>query len=485
MLKSEFRKKTFPAMLLTEGKRALVIGGGKIATRKIKHIIESKMQVKVISPEISEELLLLSENEDIEISKREFLKSDINDQYLVFAATSDKTVNRDIINICKSSGILCCSSDGNWKDGDFITPAIFRDKELTLTVSTDGKACRKSRIIKNSLAHYAYSIEKADLYVLGTDYNCHSAESFSKFKSLLDDSKTRAQYIESIFGIHEFMFIDTCNRVEFYALVSNPEKLKKVLLRSLKFENLSDNSFYIKEGFEAFKHLSMLAAGLKSELPGEHHIVSQIKDALNLSINNEWGNGAIKEWIDTSFYISKQIRNMSDYKQTSLPETLISYIENKDNFAFNSISILGTGDIGTSLFRSISKRYPNKEIKWYYNSKKPTVNYKISNILPINSLSDNKINDDIVVVATSANSYIVNKENVIDNKNSKLIIDLSMPRNVDPEIERFNSITLLSLSELNKWYCDNINQLNFKRYDQIINENREQYEKIIQSFKER
>lgn len=471
-------------MLLTEGKKALVVGGGKIATRKAMHLLESNMHVEIVSPNISTTIEKLSENENITIIKREFQKSDIYGKHLVFAATNDRKVNRKITNECHNSHILCCSCDGNWIDGDFITPAIYRDNELTLAISTDGKACRKSRIVKNCLSHQVHCIENAELFVLGTNHTLLSENELNSFKSNLDSTFERADLVKAISSIHEFMFLDTCNRVEFYALVSDSSKISKNLLRSLRFDTLDNNQFFIKKGFSAFKHLAKVTAGIKSDLPGEHHIVSQVKDALNISIKNNWANGTIKEWSDISFNLSKQIRNSSNYQQTSLVDNLLNYIENEITHPFNTIAILGTGNLGKSIYKSISNKFHNKQINWYYNSQKPSAIYNQACIKPISILNNEGLDEDLIITATSSSKYLINKNILKNPDNNKTLIDLSIPRNIDPILFDFNNVTLLTLADINKWF-KNSNIIINQNFEEIILKNRELYEKIIHSFKDR
>ena len=61
----------------------------------------------------------------------------------------------DLVIACgRREGILCSAIDSNWTDGDFVTPAICRQEDLTVSVSTGGSSCRRARIVKDRIAEF-------------------------------------------------------------------------------------------------------------------------------------------------------------------------------------------------------------------------------------------------------------------------------------------------------------------------------------------
>ncbi|MCF7848071.1 MAG: bifunctional precorrin-2 dehydrogenase/sirohydrochlorin ferrochelatase, partial [Kiritimatiellales bacterium] len=154
MTNEQLKQKGFPINLLIEGKPCLVVGGGKVALRKIEHLIASGAEVAVVSPEVCDEVGGLIEQNRVTHTCREFEEGDVKDAALVFAATNNRAVNRAVLAACRENGIICSCVDGNWAQSDFTTPAITRHGNLTLSVSTGGHACRQAKLIKNSLAKH-------------------------------------------------------------------------------------------------------------------------------------------------------------------------------------------------------------------------------------------------------------------------------------------------------------------------------------------
>ncbi|MFZ4393988.1 MAG: precorrin-2 dehydrogenase/sirohydrochlorin ferrochelatase family protein [Kiritimatiellia bacterium] len=141
-----------PICLLLAGKPCLVVGGGPIAARKTSHLLEAQADVTVVSPKTCPKLRALARAKKIRILPRAFTASDVSGKYLVFAATDNTAVNRQVLAKCRKCGILCSAADSNWPQGDFVMPATTRRNGLVVTVSTGGRSCRQARLVKEKIA---------------------------------------------------------------------------------------------------------------------------------------------------------------------------------------------------------------------------------------------------------------------------------------------------------------------------------------------
>ena len=152
MRKTTVTRPILPACLLVAGEPCLVVGGGDIATRKVGHLLDAEANVTVVSPTLTDALQALAKARKIRVIVRVFAGSDVKGKCLVFATTDRQDVNRRVLAACRRQGVLCRASDGNWPDGNFVTPAICRGKGLVVTVSTGGRSCRQARIVKDKIA---------------------------------------------------------------------------------------------------------------------------------------------------------------------------------------------------------------------------------------------------------------------------------------------------------------------------------------------
>lgn len=131
-----------PIMLDIKEREILVVGGGKIATRKIKSLLLECANVTVMSNEITEEIRKLNfeYKNHLKLIKEDYSKAAITDNYmLVIAATNNREVNEEIWNICRNKNILCSVVD-NKELSDLTFVSFVRRGDLTIGISTNGKS---------------------------------------------------------------------------------------------------------------------------------------------------------------------------------------------------------------------------------------------------------------------------------------------------------------------------------------------------------
>jgi len=115
----------------------LVIGGGSVATRKVESLLPCGAVIRLISPIVSERLVELAESGLLEWQKRDYRHGDLQGAKLVFAATSNKKVQKQIISEANDLAISVNAADMP-EACTFQVPASFRQGDLLLTVATSG-----------------------------------------------------------------------------------------------------------------------------------------------------------------------------------------------------------------------------------------------------------------------------------------------------------------------------------------------------------
>jgi len=138
----------YPIALKLKERKAVVVGGGVVAERKVKALLSFGSRVTVISPDLTAPLERLFRLGKISRQKRGVKASDIKDAYIVIAATSCTRVNKKVSAWAKRSKIPVNVVDN--KDlSDFISPAVFKKGKATVAVSTDGNEPKLSRDLKD------------------------------------------------------------------------------------------------------------------------------------------------------------------------------------------------------------------------------------------------------------------------------------------------------------------------------------------------
>ncbi len=153
--------KLYPIMADLESKPVVIIGGGNTALRKIKDLIETGAQIKIISPHIHEEIARLAKGSSgkVKIIKREYREKDIENAFMIFAAANDPEVNSAVYNEAKKKNILINTADDP-ENCSFIIPSFTRRGKLLLSVSTSGASPAYSAKLRRDLEkHLPHDIE--------------------------------------------------------------------------------------------------------------------------------------------------------------------------------------------------------------------------------------------------------------------------------------------------------------------------------------
>ena len=142
---------TYYSLLLNlKNKKCLVIGGGRVAERKVRSLLKAEALIRVISPTLTKGLSQLRGKKRILYTKSAYKKRFIKDSFLVIAATSDKNTNSKLSLDAQSLGILTNVVDSP-QESNFIVPASLQKKDLIISISTSGKAPALSKRIRKDL----------------------------------------------------------------------------------------------------------------------------------------------------------------------------------------------------------------------------------------------------------------------------------------------------------------------------------------------
>ena len=154
----------FPLFINLENKKVLVIGGGKVAAKKIEKILEYGADITVVTENVMEEKLLKLEN--IKIENNQKIENDkakieklVKGYFLVIAATDDEELNENIANVCDSNGMLINNVSSKIKMNAMFG-GIVKNSEFQIAISTSGKNCKRSRAMKSEIQKVLDKIEK-------------------------------------------------------------------------------------------------------------------------------------------------------------------------------------------------------------------------------------------------------------------------------------------------------------------------------------
>ena len=144
----------YPAMLDLKEKKCVVIGGGKVALRKVKTLLNSFAKVKIISPSICSEMAEMAKHHNtknyLEWLQKVYEKKDLCGAFMVFACTDDSSINTTISRDARSKGLMinCVNPP---EESNFIVPASVNNGDLTISISTGGASPALSKKLKEKI----------------------------------------------------------------------------------------------------------------------------------------------------------------------------------------------------------------------------------------------------------------------------------------------------------------------------------------------
>ncbi|MDI6714628.1 MAG: bifunctional precorrin-2 dehydrogenase/sirohydrochlorin ferrochelatase [Thermodesulfovibrio sp.] len=144
--------KYFPILVNIKDKKCVIVGGGPVGERKIKTLLKYGAKITLISPETTDKIKELINRGKINYINREYKKGDLEDAFLVVAATSSSKINRQIardayylVNIVEKGDF-----QENMNNISYTVPAIYEMDDLTIAISTDFPAL--SKLLKDEIA---------------------------------------------------------------------------------------------------------------------------------------------------------------------------------------------------------------------------------------------------------------------------------------------------------------------------------------------
>ncbi|GMA64664.1 bifunctional precorrin-2 dehydrogenase/sirohydrochlorin ferrochelatase [Alicyclobacillus fastidiosus] len=141
----------YAAFLHLHGKLCVVVGGGVVATRKVRNLLASGASITVVSPEITSDLQSWISDGRVHHVARAYQATDVTGAALVFAATNHRAVNEAIAHDADALGIWCNVAD-DAKACDFIVPAVYEQAGIQLAISTSGHSPALAKKLRDALA---------------------------------------------------------------------------------------------------------------------------------------------------------------------------------------------------------------------------------------------------------------------------------------------------------------------------------------------
>lgn len=305
-------------------------------------------------------------------------------------------------------------------------------------------------------------------YAIGLSYKKADAEVRGKF-SLDEVAKAAILEQAKLEGVKSLFIISTCNRTEIYGFANHPFQLIKLLCDNSngtveEFQKVA----YVYKNNEAINFLFRVGTGLDSQILGDFEIISQIRNGFMQSKKANLANSFLERLVNAVIQASKRVKNETELCSgaTSVAFAAVHYIFNTvSDLSTKNILLFGTGKIGRNTCENLVKHTKNENITLINRTKTKAEKIAGKFNLIVKDYIDLQVEiqkADIIVVATGAQNPTIDKS-LLNLKKPVLILDLSIPKNVNENVKQIEGVTLVHMDYLSQVTDDTLE----KRKQQI------------------
>ncbi len=292
-------------------------------------------------------------------------------------------------------------------------------------------------------------------FVAGINYKKTDASIRGEF-AINDQQYASILQASALSGIKELFILSTCNRTEIYGFAQSSEILIELLCGQTEGDRKTfDSLCYIKNGMEAIQHLYNVGAGLDSQILGDYEIIGQIKIAVKFAKEYGFIGSYLERLVNSVIQASKNIKNQTDLSggTVSVSFAAVQYIREKViDIPSKSILLVGTGKIGRNTCKNIIDYLETDNITLINRTPEKARQLATElqlNYVPAEFLTAEIKKADIILVATNSDKPTILKSH-LQGGGPKLIIDLSIPYNVEAAAIELENISLVNVDELSR-----------------------------------
>jgi glutamyl-tRNA reductase len=257
-------------------------------------------------------------------------------------------------------------------------------------------------------------------------------------------------------GIESLIVTSTCNRTEIYGFAEHPFQLIKLICENSQgsVEAFQKYGFVFKNK-EAVGHLFRVGTGLDSQILGDFEIISQIKTSFFQAKSVNLVNAFQERLINAVIQASKKIKTDTEISSgaTSVSFASVQYIlNNVEEIGDKNILLFGTGKIGRNTCENLVKHSKHEQITLINRTKDKAEKLAQKLDVVVKDYADLQLEiqkADVLVVATGAQNPTVDKT-ILNLKKPLLILDLSIPKNVNENVEDVEGVTLVHMDYLSQ-----------------------------------
>jgi len=266
-------------------------------------------------------------------------------------------------------------------------------------------------------------------------------------------------------GFEESVVLSTCNRVELYAVQGAEESkegfglLRDYLVESfeLEAEHAEALSFYHLEADETVRHLFRVVSGMDSMVLGETEIFGQVKQAYKTALKSEATGKMLNKLFQQAFQVGKKVRNETSIQRgsTSVGSVAVDLCEKVFDLKRCRVMLVGAGEMSRTCAQSLMSRGAKSVIvsNRSYDRAVELATEMGGRALKFDEWETVLHETDVIISSTSAPHFVIKPEMVEQVMRKRrweplFIIDIAVPRDVDPKVNEIEGVYLYDIDAL-------------------------------------
>ncbi len=295
------------------------------------------------------------------------------------------------------------------------------------------------------------------------------------------------------------LIVSTCNRVEIYCHVRDQSRAREEIVDYIVgFHNLQKDQvlphLYFLEEEEAIRHIFRVASSLDSMVVGEPQILGQVKDAFEFALSEGTTTAVLNKLMKKAISVAKRVRTETRIAENAVS---ISYAAVElakkifEDLSDKTFMLLGAGEMAELAVRhliasgvrevAVANRTFERAVELAKEFSGRAVRFE--------HFKDEMINTDIVICSTGAPQYILHKQEMVEIMKKRrhspvFIIDISVPRNIDPAINDIDNVYLYDVDDLQDVVDANMleRQKEASKAEEIVKEEVEKFKRWLSSL---
>ena len=299
------------------------------------------------------------------------------------------------------------------------------------------------------------------LTVLGLNHKTAPVEVRERFNFGADRIAQLLEHLRSNDGIAEAMLLSTCNRTELYLAMDEPQEaipFVKAMLRRIAGDAYKSEYFYNLSGIHCVRHLFKVAASLDSLIIGEGQILSQIKNAYQIARKNDMTSTVFNTLMNKAIAVGKRVRTETRiaYSSVSVSSAAVDLaIKILGDLSTAQILVVGAGKMSELTARHLLDKGAQTICvsNRHFDHAKELADKFHGTAIPYRAMFEHAADADIIITSTGAPHYVLTAENLgplLPQRNGRplILIDIAVPRDVDPELANYKGVTIYNIDDL-------------------------------------